>query len=166
MALEKWIPEGLSASLADRFWEAKDNNNFYTATCFLLIDAGWDPNDVVDEHGNTPLHLVAKLDVSTGRRYSDNLNKTAHLLLDYGAQLSLKNANGETAVDLWIEKNERNCNKDADQGIIERKLPDWCTELPKLMSLSARVIRHNRIPYFVLPTSLIAMIEKHEITIK
>jgi len=76
MALKKWTPEGLSASLVDRFWEAKDNNSFYAGTCMLLIDAGWDPNDV-DDDGNAPLHLVAKLDVSTGRRYSDNLNKTA-----------------------------------------------------------------------------------------
>jgi len=42
----------------------------------------------------------------------------AVLLLDFGAQLSLKNAVGKTAVDLLIGKNSRNHNMDEDQGII------------------------------------------------
>jgi len=138
---------------------ARFDDNLY-ATVRLLLYAGCDPN-AIDNNGNTTLHLLAKID----QQYlKGDLNTIAVLLLDFGAQLSRKNADGKTAVDLLIRKNKRKRNKNADQGIIGWKLPDWCTELPTLTCLSARVIRCSRIPYLELPATLIPMIEKHNIT--
>jgi len=85
------------------------------------------------------------------------------LLLDFGAQLSRRNVDGKTAVDLLIQKNGRKNQDDDDREIIEWKVPDWCSELPTLKCLSARVIRCNKIPHLRLP-ALIPIIEKHKIT--
>jgi len=128
----------------------------------LLFNAGCDPNGI-NKDGNTPLHCLAQLDE---RYWFSDLDIIAHLLLDFGAQLSIKNADGKTAVDLRRQKNgrHRSSNEDKAQGIIGWKLPDWCTELPTLSCLSARVIRRNRIPYLKLPASLISIVEKHKIT--
>jgi len=136
-----------------------DVDNF--ATVRLLLNAGCDPNNAIVQDGNTPLHFLAKVD--QGYWFDDDRRNTiAVLLLDFGAQLSLKNVDGKTAVDLLIQKNSRNRNMNEDQGIIGWKLPDWCSELPTLTILSARVIRGNRIPYLELPVTLIPMIEKHK----
>ncbi len=133
--------------------------NLYAAVRLLLY-AGCDPN-AIDDDGNAPLHCLAQINV---RYWFSYLNIIAELLLDFGAQLSLKNADGKTAVDLMIRKHEIYRNLDVGQEIIDWKLPDWCTsELPRLMCLSARVIRRNRIPHLKLPVTLINMIDKHKI---
>jgi len=129
------------------------------ATVRLLLNAGCDPN-ANDMDGNAPLHYLAQTDKPFV--FSD-MSMIAVLLLDFGAQLSRKNVDGKTAVDLLILKNERKRNKNAEQGMIGVKLPNWCTELPRLTCLSARVIRRNRIPYSTLPATLIPMMEKHKI---
>jgi len=118
------------------------------ASVRLLLNAGCDPN-AIDDDGNAPLHFCAQID----DRYSfGDLNITAGLMLDFGAQLSLKNADNETAIDWMILKDRRKrCqNHDEEKGTIGWILPNWCTELPTLTSLSARVIRRNRIPYLKL----------------
>jgi len=132
------------------------------ATARLLLYAGCDPN-AIDEDGNSPLHFLALQDE---RYWFRELDKLANLLLDFGAQQSLKNADGKTAVDLWNQKNGRyrSRNEDNDQGIVGLKLPDWCTEIPTLASCSARVFRRNKIPYLELPATLIPFIEKHKLT--
>jgi len=132
--------------------------NLY-ATVRLLLNAGCDPN-AIDNNGNAPLHLLGQLDQ---RYWKGDLNTIAVLLLDFGAQLSLKNADGKTAVDLLIAKNSRNRNMDEDQGIFGQKLPNWCTELPTLVSLSARVIRRYRIPHLDLPATLFSLVEQYKI---
>jgi len=114
----------------------------------LLLNAGCDPN-AIDENGNTPLHYLTQLE----KRVLSDWNNTAHLLLDFGAQLSLKNSDGKTAIDFWVEKHE------------EHEIPDWCSELPNLKCLCARLIRRNKILYLELPATLIPMIEKHKMFI-
>jgi len=131
-------------------------------TVRLLLNAGCEPN-AIDDYGNAPLHFLAQI----GERYLySDVNSIAGLLLDFGAQLSLKNADGKTAIDLWILKNQRKCrqNEDEEGEIIGWELSDWCTELPTLTCLSARIIRRNRIPYLKLPTTLISLIEKHKLS--
>ncbi len=135
------------------------DTNLY-ATVRLLLYAGCDPN-AVDINENTPFHFLPQIDE---RKWVGDLNMIAVLLLDFGAQLSLKNFDGKTAVDLLIRKNGRTRNMDEDHGIIDWIQPDWCTELPTLTRLSARVIRRCRIPYLELPVNLISKIEKHIIT--
>jgi len=100
------------------------------ATVRLLLNAGCDPN-AIDADGNAPLHFLARI----GERYlNSDVNSIAGLLLDFGTQLSLKNADGKTAIDLWILKNrrKRRRNDDEEDEIIGWKLPNWCTELPTL----------------------------------
>jgi len=67
------------------------------ATVRLLLNAGCDPNAIV-QIGNEPLRLLAQLERFL---YSD-LKIISGLMLDFGAQLSRKNADGKTAVTLWI----------------------------------------------------------------
>jgi len=126
------------------------------ATVRLLLNAGCDPN-AIDDDGNAPLHSLAQ--IGERNSYSD-LNIFAYLLLEFGANPSLKNADGRTAIDLWILSNREMGRR----GEIICKLPNWCTELPTLTCLSARVIRRDRIPYLKLPSTLIPMIEKHKIS--
>ncbi len=100
------------------------------ATVRLLLNAGCNPN-AIDADGNAPLHFLARI----GKRYLySDVNSIAGLLLDFGTQLSLKNADGKTAIDLWILKNrrKRRRNDDEEDEIIGWKLPNWCTELPTL----------------------------------
>jgi len=113
-------------------------------TIRLLLNAGCDPN-AIDISGNAPLHYLAQLEKSM----VIDLNNTAHLLLDFGAQLSVKNADGKTAIDFWIEKH-------GDQEIIDWKLPDWCSEPPTLECRSASLIifSHNSISNIGLAISI------------
>jgi len=147
--------------LHEAIYHAFTDCNRYATVC-LLLNAGCDPN-AIDDDRNTPLHFLAQRDE---RYWFRDLDKLAHLLLDFGAQLGRKNGEGKTAFDLWSQKNGRyrSRNEDNDQGFVGLKLPDWCTELPTLASWSARVIRRNRIPYLKLPTTLIPFIEKHKLT--
>ena len=55
-----------------------------------LLELGADPNPQ-DEQGNTPMHRLAQR--GTGREF-------ARLLLEHGADLSIKNVKGETPLDL------------------------------------------------------------------
>ena len=141
-----------------------DNNQDYNlyGTVRILLYAGCDPNDI-DEDMNSPLHHLAQLDERT---LNGSLAITARVLLDFGAELSRKNSDGKTAIDLWIQHNgrKRRLSDDKDRETIDWKLPDWCTELPTLMSLCARVIRRKRIPHLELPDTIIPIIEKHKIT--
>jgi len=140
-----------------------DFNNLYT-TVRVLLNAGCDPN-TIDQDGNTPLHYLAQLDEL---KLKGSMTIAARLLLDFGAQLTLKNADGKTAVDFWIQKNGRKRlqNEDGEgDEIIDWKLAEWCSEIPTLTSLCARVIRHNRIPHLELPATLIPIIEKHKIPV-
>jgi len=134
--------------------------NLYV-TIRALLYAGCDPT-AVNRKGNSPLHYLVSLELP--KRKKDDLSNTARLLLDFGAQRSLKNAKGKTAVELWIQMNgsKRIRNDDGVKEIIDREVPDWCIELPTLTSLSARVIRRHRIPHLTLPATLILMIEKHK----
>ena len=125
----------------------------------VLLNAGCDPN-AIDEDMNAPLHHLAQLDE---RKLNDSLSITARLLLDFGAELSRKNADGKTAIELWIQHNGRKRQR-SDGELIDWKLPDWCSELPTLTSLCARVIRRDRIPHTKLPATVITIIEKHKIT--
>ena len=138
--------------LHEAIFGATLDDNLYATVRFLLY-AGCDPN-AIDKNGYTSLHCLSHLN----QKYLKlgDLNTIADLLLDFGAQLSRKNVYGKTAVDMLTRKME--------QEIIGWKLPDWCTELSTLTTLSARVIRCSRIPYLELPFTLIPMIEKHKIT--
>jgi len=133
-------------------------NNLH-AIVRVLLNAGCDPN-ALDADGNAPLHYLSQLNE---RMLNDFVSITARLLLDFGAELSRKNTDGKTAVYFWIQQNGIKW-RGSDGELIDWKLPDWCSELPTLTSLCARVIRRNRIPHLGLPATLIPMIEKHKIS--
>jgi len=158
--LSKWCDQRGKNLLHKVCIFGRNSNDLYTIVR-VLLNAGCDPN-AIDQDGNTPLHHLAQLDE---RKLKDSMTITARLLLDFGAQLTLKNADGKSAVDLWKQKNGRKRlrNDDEEGEIIGLKLPDWCSELPKLKCLSARTIRRNRIPHLELPATLIPIIEKHKI---
>ena len=155
---EEGVMVTLSA-LASRNWRDESGRNLLNYACtfgglfswqeslfkgiLLLLLAGCDP-DSSDQNGRTLLHLLAHHSQETVK----DLNIIASLLLDFGATLGRKDVYGKTAVDLWIQKN---CLSD---------LPEWCAELPTLMSLSVRTIRLNRVPYSRLPPALICFVEK------
>jgi len=145
--------------LHEAIFGAKLDDDLYATVRFLLY-AGCDPN-AIDKNGYTSLHCLSHLN----QQYlKGDLNTIAVLLLDFGAQFDIKNTVGKTTVDVLIRKNKRNRNMDEKQGIIGWKIPELCTELPRLTCLSARVIRRNRLPYLKLPISFISMIEKPQLT--
>ena len=55
-----------------------------------MLELGADPNPQ-DKQGNTPMHRLAQR--GTGREF-------ARLLLEHGADLSIRNVKGETPMDL------------------------------------------------------------------
>jgi len=121
----------------------------------LLLDAGADPN-AVDEDGNTPLHVVARLP-------QELMDPAVRLLLESGAHLDRVNKFGKTAADIWIDCNEMEDDRDEDDGDRWKARPDWCRATRSLSCLSARVIRSNEIHYSDgdLPATLIQIIGMH-----
>ena len=116
---------------------------------FLLI-AGANP-DVVDKDGNGPLHLVAQMNC-------EQSEAAGCLLLGFGAKLHRPNKAGKTAMDLWIECNE----KEGDDGVIRLPhRPDWCRTVPKLQCLSARCARAHQVPDSKMPTVFHSYIKNH-----
>jgi len=123
----------------------------------LLLMFGVDPS-TGDSDGNGPLHLILA-QYSNNTAIHEQRISIARLLLVKGAHLDRVNNDGKTAVDLW--------NKARNQFLRVPKLvslPDWCYEtIPKLMCLSSRVIRANRIPYTAetLPIILHKFVKMH-----
>jgi len=74
---------------------------------YLLLKVGADPNDAVNDEGNTALHLAA------GLENQDLSYATARLLLGSGAHLDRQNKAGWTAVDIWLENQQ---DQQADGG--------------------------------------------------
>ena len=109
-------------------------NAHYSATIRLLLQLGANV-DRADEVGNRPLHLIALAD-------SKQSEAAGCLLLGYGAQLFCTNNSGKTAIDLWIERNEKDQERKESRG-----RPDWCRTVPKLLCLSSRCIRVHNVPY-------------------
>ena len=89
-------------------------------TVRLLLHCGANPN-IRDEKGDAPLHALVKtlsdLDV---------VESTARVLLEYDANDNQVNADGKTAVDLWIQKNGRKRHLDGERAAEWSDLPDWC----------------------------------------
>jgi len=113
-------------------------NYFFTIRLLLQLGANV---GVVDKDGNGPLHLVAQAD-------SEQSEAAGCLLIGYGAQLFRTNNSGKTAVDLWIERNEMEDDKNGDEGAAEsRGRPDWCRTVRKLKCLSATCIRVYGVPF-------------------
>lgn len=104
-----------------------------------LLMVGANPNEK-DEAGNTPLHLAA-----LARPCPSSLAKT---LLDYGAHLDAKNADGDTFETLL-----------QNQQLHELVNP---VKYTKLSCLAARVIQKHQIKYVDhVPKSLYEFIESH-----
>jgi len=124
----------------------------------LLLKFGAVP-DAVDRKGDSPLHILAR---SNGE-FTDSI---ARVLLDAGAHLDRTNKEGMTAADVWMDKreqeNKRRRREDQQPGGW-RVLPDWLREdVPKLLCLSARIIRSRRIPYKkVVPVTLHPFVAIH-----
>jgi len=123
-------------------------------TIRLLLLSRADPN-AADETGNLPLHALA-------HQHGNDavIQRAAHLLLEYGAQLERGNDDGETAADVWI--------RSRDQGARLNEPPEWCFKpatVPNLKPLCARVVRSKNVPYdeLLLPATLIALIEMREL---
>jgi len=125
---------------------------FYSDVTRLILEAGADPNVVVDEDGNAPLHLAARF-------YDQVLSEAAcSLLVDFGAHVDRVSKDGKTAKDIWIETRNRN---GAETGW--DALPDWCRTVPNLLCLASRVLRLHKIPYTdgKTPASLHPIIAMH-----
>jgi len=107
----------------------------------VLLEAGADPNVVVDELlGNTLLHVAAGL---SDRKMGD---VAGLILIEFGAKLHRVNKAGKTALDIWIELNETKDNLNEALGGCSAR-PEWCCPLRTLLRLAARVIRVHKLPY-------------------
>ena len=130
------------------------NRRGLLATIRFLLQAGADP-DTVDETGNGPLHILMVM--SFNEEQADSI---ARLLLDAGTHSDRENKRGVTIADLWYlitygRRMEPQQSKEEING-----LPQWCQKsVPKLICLSAKVIRHHRVPYSKLPMRLQAFVE-------
>jgi len=111
--------------------------NHYLALVRVLLEAGADPNVAVDKvTGNASLHVAA------GFCNQDFCDATGTLLLENGAHLDRINKAGQTAMDVWIETRNR-----IRATIRWVSRPNWCRAVPKLLCLSARCVRVNKISY-------------------
>jgi len=158
----KWLFQVVHRNKPERFgtrllhMACQDEGNIhYFATIRLLLDAGTDPN-AVDEVGNAPLHVVARLP-------RELMDPAARLLLESGAHLDRANNSGKTAADIWIECNEMEDDQDEDDGARWNARPDWCRATRSLSCLSARVMRSNLVPYEDgdLPATLNPFVDMH-----
>jgi len=135
----------------------KGINLLKTVRLLLQLDAN--PN-AGDKEGNSPLHSLVQLN-------RELIDPTARLLMEKGAHLDRVNKSGKTAVDLWLEKHgsrKRRLDEGDQQGAVgfKNELPDWAIEyVPRLLCLSARIIRAHRVPYRVAPVTLHPFIEMH-----
>jgi len=157
---EELIPSGIKlihqACMAPRHPVHVDNT---LGIIRLLLKFGANP-DAVDEEGNGSLHYLAK-------RNGVLVEEAARLLLDSGAHFDRANKEGLTAVDVWKEERAQ-VNKrrrlENQLAVGWKDLPDWLqeTNVPRLLCLSARVIRSHRIPYLKKsPITLHPFIEMH-----
>jgi len=134
--------------------KAYDYEDWETLRFLLHLRA--DPDATVTEwvgHGNKLLHLAAGGMALTGDELEEGrFVKPAHLLFVYGAQPHLKNDEGKTAVDIWIQKN---CGVEGMQSPKWKNRPYWCRNtIPKLGCLVAKTIHTNGIPYSRRPGDL------------
>ncbi len=134
--------------------------DYTLATVRQLLQLGVDPN-LENKCGNSPLHILARI-VAKEKRYNrDLIDSIALILLDAGAHLDRVNKEGMTAADVWFMIT-KNLNPSA---VLD--LPDWCRgSVPKLICLSARVIRRYKISYeengeLLIPISLRSFVEMH-----
>ncbi len=129
------------------------NQQDLLVTIRFLLQVGADP-DTVDETGNGPLHILV---MSFNGEQADSI---ARLLLYSGAHSDGVNNRGMTIADLWFHvtygrRMELQQSKEEISG-----LPEWCQRrVPTLTCLSAKIIRHNRVPYSRLPMRLQAFVE-------
>jgi len=155
-------------------FEAYDNRDWKTLRFLLHLRA--DPNTTMIAWGSWPrnklLHLAAEEQehpmVLTGELEREQISlemecTPAHLFFDYGAQPHLKNDEGKTAVDIWIEKN---CGVEGVQSPKWKNRPYWCrNSVPKLGCLAAKTIHTNGIPYSRrpgdLPVKLLHLLDNH-----
>ena len=126
----------------------------------FLLHFGSDA-DVVDDSGDGPLHTLA------AKPNGLWIKAIAQLLLDSGAHLDRTNRDGLTTADVWVQKRQQQRKRlrieGHPAGRWQDHLPDWLREdVPRLMCLTARVIRSHRIPYKkVLPSSLKTFVSFH-----
>jgi len=121
----------------------------------VLLEAGANANVIIDElHGNTSLHVAAGL---SDRKLGDAVGR---LLIEFGAKLHQVNKAGKTALDIWIELNEMEVDRDDEAGRWSGR-PEWCLPVQTLQCLAARVIRVNKLPYVdgTTPATLHSLIE-------
>ena len=125
----------------------------------FLLEAGADPNVSVENlHGNATLHFAAMV---IDRKLGD---AACRLLVEFGAKLHQLNNAGNTALDIWIERNETEDNWNEEAGGWSTR-PEWCCPLPTLLHLAARVIRVHKLPYAdgATPANLHSLIELAEL---
>lgn len=118
------------------------NNITQLATIHLLLRAGADAN-AVDAKGNAPLHLI-------NYRNGEMIDAGSRLLLKFGAHHDRANKLGQTVLHVWEAR-----------GRTDR--PRWYRKIvPRLLCLSATVIRSNRIHYVgEVPVILCSYVEMH-----
>ncbi len=107
----------------------------------VLLEAGADPNTVADHQmhreNNTRLHFVAAV---SNRELGD---AAGLLLVEFGAKPHLVNRCGNSAIDIWIEKNQT----EEAGGWTRHARPEWTLPpVPTLLHQSVRVIQTNKIP--------------------
>ena len=123
-------------------------------TVLRLLEAGADPNVDVTFAGNSSLHVVAGMS-------DQKLGDAAGLLLvEFGANLHQVNKAGKTALDVWIQLNEKEDEWNEEAGGWSAR-PEWSLPVQTLQCLAARVIRVHKIDYTngKTPTVLHSLIE-------
>ena len=152
--LRQWRPDQLGSILLKSFkdWEGGRNEHVfnYFYIIHVLLEAGADPN-AIDKVGDGPLHVVARMK-------HQQSEAAGCLLLGFGANLLRRNNAGKTAMDLWIERNEK---EDHEEAARLRYRPDWCRAVPKLQCLGARCVRAHKVPYSKLPTVFHSFVKNH-----
>lgn len=123
----------------------------FGAAIKMLLDAGANP-DMRDKNGDTALHIA--LSTERGAWGNDDSPEIARLLIDHGASFIIKNNDGKTPFDLYIERTKDDkWPKGDEQGIrrmigrlalskeFEEPLPETGTrKLPK--DIVASIIKH------------------------
>lgn len=131
------------------------------ATVRFILDCGGSPN-LRRGDGDAALHVLVQRPHDT---QSDLglINRVARILVEFDAKLRQVNANGKTAADLWMLKNNTRRRRNCERAAEWRDLPDWLRPdtVPILQCLSAYAIRNNNIKYSDrLPLSLISYVDK------
>jgi|SRR5882724_598119 len=121
--VKRWIESGGSASAIkpeSNWWLLNIAAEFQCVEAIeYLISQGGDPN-LPDKFGSTPLHISVDSEIDATTQVGAPLEyRATKRLLEFGADLTIKNMKGETPLD-WINKRGTQARRKFDQ-VMKRK---------------------------------------------